>query len=662
VVVAEVAVTTGRQRPNAVPGVCLLALVALLGLTLVAWPRSGVSHHILVDDALVISNAVLGACLGLSGYPVARARPDHPVGWLLLTSGLCYTASACGFVTMAWLTDPGEQGVGWRIVAFVTSIGWAAVVGLLMPAALLVFPDGRLLPGAAWRAGSAVALAAGALFAVRESTAPAHLGSQLHVANLVTWPAATNLGGLGVIGDVLFGCIYPFTVLVLVIRYRRGVDRERRQVLWILLGTLLMTVCFAIGAAFFPETWIGIYPIALVPAAIAIAIVREDLFDIRRATARAALYLALTGLAIATYAAVVAGTTAALSPRMPFGSAVIAALTVAIGFNPARIFLQRRIDRLLYGRRTDPAHAVARIVGRLEDPRLDAVLGAVCETLRLPWAEITADHRVLACSGQPTPTAHLMSLGDGGVLRVGLRSGEAQLGPRDLEILTPVAHSLAVAVRAERTASDLLTARSELITAREEERRRLGRELHDGVGSALAAVILTADAARRQDPTDPRTGDLLADLGRQTRDVADEVRRLARDLRPPILDSLGLEGALREYANLLSPLDVSVAVIDLPRLPAAVEVAAYRIVTEALTNVVRHAQATHARVVLPRDSASMTILVEDDGPGRGIWIPGVGLTSMAERAAELGGSLSAGPRADQPGGRVEAHLPWADSP
>jgi hypothetical protein len=89
VVVAEVAVTTGRQRPNAVPGVCLLALVALLGLTLVAWPRSGVSHHILVDDALVISNAVLGACLGLSGYPVARARPDHPVGWLLLTSGLC---------------------------------------------------------------------------------------------------------------------------------------------------------------------------------------------------------------------------------------------------------------------------------------------------------------------------------------------------------------------------------------------------------------------------------------------------------------------------------------------------------------------------------------------------------------------------------------------
>ena len=659
---AEVAVTTGRQRRNVVPDVCLLALVALLGLTLVAWPRSGLSRHVLIDDGLVISNAVLGACLGLSGYPVARARPGHPVGWLLLTAGLCYTASSCGFVTMAWLTEPGEQGAGWRVVAFVTSIGWAAVVGLLMPAALLMFPDGRLLGGAAWRAGAAVLLAGGALFAVRQSTAPAHLGSDLHVANLVTWPTATDLGGLGVIGDVLFAGIYPFTILVLVIRYRRGVERERRQVLWILLGTLLMTVCFAIGAAFFPDSWIGIYPIALVPAAIAIAIVREDLFDIRRATARAALYLALTGLAIATYAAMVAGTTAALSRRTPFGSAVIAALTVAIGFNPARVFLQRRIDRFLYGSRTDPAHAVARIVGRLEEPRLDAVLDAVCETLRLPWAEITAGLRVLARSGQPTATAHVMPLGDGEVLRVGLRSGEARLGPRDLEILTPVAHSLAVAVRAERTASDLVTARSELVTAREEERRRLGRELHDGVGSALAAVILTADAARRRGATDPKTGQLLADLGRQTRDVADEVRRLARELRPPILDSLGLEGALREYANLLAPLDVGVEVIELPRLPAAVEVAAYRIVTEALTNVVRHARATHARVVLRRDPSSMTILVEDDGQRGGIWTPGVGLTSMAERAAELGGTLCAGPRTDQPGGRVEAYLPRTDTP
>jgi signal transduction histidine kinase len=660
---AEVVVTTRRHgRPHLVSDGCLLTLVVLLGLTLVAAPRSGLSHHVLVEDGLVISNAVLGACLALSGYPVARVRPDHPVGRLLLAAGLCYVASACGFVTMAWLTEPGEDGAGWRVVAFVTSIGWALAVGVLMPAALLVFPDGRLLPGSLWRAGSAVALTGGALFAVRSSTAPAHLGSGLHVANLLTWADAADLGVIGLVADVLFGFIYPFAVVVLVVRYRRGVDRERKQVLWLLLGTLLMTVCFMVGGAFSPDSWIGIYPIALVPAAIAVAIVREDLFDIRRATARATLYLTLTGLAIATYAAVVAGTTAALSRRTPFGSALLAALTVAIGFNPARTFLQRRIDRLLYGSRTDPAHAVARIVGRLEEPRLEAVLDAVCETLRLPWAVVSVDERVLARSGMPSASGHVLSLGDSGTLRIGLRSGEAQLSARDLEILAPVAHSLAVAVRAERTAADLRIARSQLVTAREEDRRRLGRDLHDGIGSALAAVTLTADAARRQGPEDPRTADLLADIGKQTRDVADEVRRLARDLRPPILDSLGLDGALREYATLLLPLDVAVDVVDLPRLPAADEVAAYRIVIEALANVVRHAGATEARVAVCLDRDTIAIVVEDDGSSHGPWLPGVGLTSMAERATELGGSFRAGPRAEGPGGRVEAHLPWAGIP
>ncbi|HEX5018692.1 MAG TPA: ATP-binding protein [Actinomycetes bacterium] len=163
-------------------------------------------------------------------------------------------------------------------------------------------------------------------------------------------------------------------------------------------------------------------------------------------------------------------------------------------------------------------------------------------------------------------------------------------------------------------------------------------------------------------PSGPRTGELLADIGRQTRDVADEVRRLARDLRPPILDSLGLDGALREYATLLLPLDVAVDVVDLPRLPAADEVAAYRIVTEALTNVVRHARATKARVAVRIDHDTIGIIVEDNGPVRGPWLPGVGLTSMAERANELGGSFRAGPRGDQPGGRVEAHLPRAGTP
>ena len=199
-----------------------------------------------------------------------------------------------------------------------------------------------------------------------------------------------------------------------------------------------------------------------------------------------------------------------------------------------------------------------------------------------------------------------------------------------------------------------------MINAREEERRRLRRDLHDGLGPVLTGVVLNAEAALRLVESDPsRSVELISVLRDQASGALTDIRRLVYDLRPPALDSLGLLGALQEYAMLLTrradgaPLSAQVrATSPIPDLPAAVEVAGYRIVTEALTNVTRHSSATSASVTLAVDGSALVVSVDDDGLNLGGgWQPGVGLTSIQERTAELGGQCTI--HTDRTGGRID---------
>jgi signal transduction histidine kinase len=211
----------------------------------------------------------------------------------------------------------------------------------------------------------------------------------------------------------------------------------------------------------------------------------------------------------------------------------------------------------------------------------------------------------------------------------------------------------------------LQRSREELVTLREEERRRIRRDLHDGLGPALAGIALGLDAVGRiaeQDP--PEAGALAEQLKREVHASLSDVRRLVEDLRPPALDQLGLVGALRQQADRLSEreadLHVEVSAEGLPPLPAAVEVAAYRIATEALNNVSRHAAARQCQVRFTMDDEALTVEVEDDGVGlREPRRAGVGLTAMRERATELGGSCSV--TASGRGTRVRASLPVAQT-
>jgi signal transduction histidine kinase len=253
-----------------------------------------------------------------------------------------------------------------------------------------------------------------------------------------------------------------------------------------------------------------------------------------------------------------------------------------------------------------------------------------------------------------------------GSLLVGLRPGESDLTVADRNVLALVAVPLAVAVHATRLSDELQTSREHLVAAREEERRRLRRDLHDGLGPALTGVAFTADAAANLITVDPtRASELLRNLRTDTRTAIADVRRLVDDLRPPALDELGLAGALQQRADQLSwradgaSIRVQVDADGLPPLPAAMEVAAYRIATEALTNVVRHSHATTA-VLTVRCGSTLELEVLDDGPPLGPWTPGVGLQAMHDRATELGGQVEAGPCPS--GGRVTASIPLSLQP
>jgi signal transduction histidine kinase len=200
-----------------------------------------------------------------------------------------------------------------------------------------------------------------------------------------------------------------------------------------------------------------------------------------------------------------------------------------------------------------------------------------------------------------------------------------------------------MAVHAVRLTADLQRSREQLVMAREAERRRLRRDLHDGLGQALASQALQLDAVYnllRHDPVEARM--LVTDLKTQTQNIIADIRRLVYELRPPALDELGLVPALREQAEQINQLDglrISLEAPDyLPPLPAAVEVAAYRITLEALTNVVRHAHARQCAIRLALDNV-LRLEIIDDGCG----LPahrrtGIGLTSIRERTTELGGT------------------------
>ena len=395
---------------------------------------------------------------------------------------------------------------------------------------------------------------------------------------------------------------------------------------------------------------------------------------------RSIVYGTLTGGIVLTYAASVVLLRALLPGETPYAVALLSTGAGALVALPLRDRLQRIVNRLMYGDRDDPYRAIARLGEQLEtsigsEDVLEVIVGTVAQALRLPYAAIeladASEGPLAAVHGtQPPDSATLLRLplvyrGDAiGHLLLAPRSPGETFGDADLRLLGDLARQAGPAVQAVQLTGDLRRSRERLVTALEEERRRLQRDLHDGLGPTLAGALMKLEAARTRLDASPGEADrLLGELAADTRRTIEEVRRLTYDLRPPALDQLGLVGALRERAAEFGTaraeaLDIGIeAPSDLPPLPAAVEVAAYRIGLEALTNVARHSGARHATLRLAVVDGALDVEVVDDGCGinAGGHL-GVGHRSMRERAEELGGWLELG-EAGTSGARVHARIP-----
>jgi signal transduction histidine kinase len=480
---------------------------------------------------------------------------------------------------------------------------------------------------------------------------------------------------LGLISFLLLLASFTCLAGTMIYRYRRGATLlERQQIKWLAFGVVLDLILNWIGPLvlplLFPQTFAPhslpnvlyqlLWPLTvlIIPISIGIAILRYRLWDIDIIISHTLVYGVLSACVIGIYILVVGYLGALFHTNGNLLIELLATSCVAVFFQPLREWLQRGVNRLIYGQRDEPYTVVSRLGKRLENTFApDAVLPAIVETvaqaLKLPYAAITLkqeeEHfQIVAAYGMPVEAPLSIPLiyqsEPIGQLVLGPRSRGENFTPTDRVLLTDLARQIGIAAHAVRLTGDLQRSRERLVIAREEERRRLRRDLHDGLGSVLTSMTFKLDASDTLFERDPGVARrLLAEVRTQMQTSLNDIRHIIYNLRPPILDEWGLVPALREQVaqHQLNQMRVSIeAPESFPALSAAVEVAAYRVALEALSNVLKHAQATACTIRLALLDDVLTVEVQDNGTGPGAtgYHVGVGISAMRERAVELGGT------------------------
>ncbi len=684
----------GRVSAAAVAAAVVLAVAGSAAGT--AYDRPGTA---VFADTLAFAVAI--AVVAVVGAVVTLAVPGNRVGWLMLAA-----AAVLGVGTA--FTEAGIHGVV-TVPASVPGAAYLAALGPGLQAAGMViavvgvpavFPDGRL-PGPRWRwLAWCAAVAAACLFLgnVLSPTSNENRLARWHSSLGLTGPYAPVAGALSAAGVLLAVGAGAGAVAGLVIRWRRGGPLVRQQLLLLALATwppalVFLTVLITNGV---PGWIFGVVLLAL-PAAIAVAILHHGLYDLRRAAHRTLLWLTMSAAVVGIYAAVVITVVALVPDHHAWWPPALAAALAALALIPLRDELQRGVTRVVYGRWHEPYEVLAGLGQDLEaaadiDRLLDAAVAELTTGLDLrdvsvrdldgtvvtgtggspgtaaaavPGSAAVAAPAMIAAADPGTASIPLLAYGTA-VGSLTYRVPDRPLSAAEERLLHDLARQLGGALHARRLREDLQRARERLVLAREEERRRLRRDLHDGIGPALAGLTLKTETARALlPPGSDGASRQLRDLSEEIRRTVVDVRRLVEGLRPPALDELGLAGACAQAVERLTAgpgLAASVdACDDLPALPAAVEVAAYRIVVEAVTNTVRHARARRCRVSIGCTPAGLAVEVTDDGTGlHEAGQHGHGLAIMRERAEELGGTFAV--TDGSPGVTVEALLPAVTTP
>ena len=614
-----------------------LALATVLG----AVATSESLDQFIADHTL--AQGLESLVFGLAGALIMREARGNRIGVLLAAAGLVGLLGSLAAVASQALAQAQATGLGPSLLGVLAGL-WTPPILLLMMIPL-IYPDGRPR-SRVWAVLLRISAAAAVISVLVLATSPMlFTGAPAGLVNPIQVPLPESLAiVLFVISSLLVLLIGLGGLVGQFVHLRHAAPEARTRLVWLISGFTIMLV-----GIFVPSLVIGTVLQCLASAALVAGIVRYQLFDIESVVSRGIVYGVLLGAALlaalGTAYLLGAGTAIRVAPAL---AAAATALVLAGAFASIR----RTVDRFLFGQRNDPIGALAQLGERLAatpapQDVLPMIVATLRESLRLPYAAITleGDEGPAASDGTPTDRIVLMPLEYGnrriGQLTLGLRRGEGTLSSADLRLVSTFVTQAGAAAQATATMRELRTSRERIVGAREEERRSLRRELHDGLGPLLAGSQLGLESLSRR--VEPADAGLVADLLEYSRTGLAEVRRISRDLRPAALDELGLPDALAQVAEVTTRMSDGRPTVDLrttgdlTHLPAAVEVAVYRIISEALSNVTRHADA-NACTVEVHAGADLRLRVADDGIGIAPERSGVGLRSMRQRAEELGGS------------------------
>jgi two-component system, NarL family, sensor kinase len=614
------------------------------------------------------------AFFSLATYVLARRPQTAAVYPLFLSASAVLSATTWSLGMQA---SDIVGGTGFWLFQFTTLIAfmmfWIAGVhfALVFPRPLSLLRVRRLLP-AIYAAPYFLLLVY--LWLTYRHTLSEETGHGLSLDWISLWEPVTGAHGAVFMLLMLLAILWQYRA------HQQGVWRQQlRWLTWAVIvsggsGLVLYLLPPLFGRPALDANLMGLI-ILTFPGALAVAILRHNLFDIDTLLNRTIVYGGLTAVVITIYVVVVGILGALFQARGDLFVSLVATGVVAVAFQPLRQWLQQAVNRFMVGDRDQPFDVLARLGQRLEttltpEKTLPTLVATVAETLRLPYVALRLfkegnGEETAAEYGKPVAQAVTFPLNyqgeQIGALLVAPRAADEMFTPAENRLLTNIARQAGTAVYAVQLTTQLRRSRQHIIAAREEERRRLRRDLHDGLGPQLASQSLALDAVAKLMDKEPEAArHLLRMLRQQAQEAIADVRRLVYDLRPPALDELGLVGALRESAARYESNGLQFvfhAPEHGPQLPAAVEVAAFRIIQEAMANVVHHAHATTCSVNIAVRESVLHIEVCDDGRGVSAGDrAGVGLHSMRERAAELDGSCRIEPGPES-GTRVVARLP-----
>ncbi len=659
-------VVAGRATAIGWPWAAGIAL-ALVPVTIWLGVLSGAPlfSHVAIPNQLL--NVAAFAVVGLV---ITLRRPGNRVGQVVALIGLADMVAnfLTSYAVVGLVSRPGSLP-GAALASWVAAWAWVPGFIALVVWLPLLFPDGRP-PSSwwrplAWSGWVTVALLVTAVVPAFDDRGPALLEGAVELPG---WALrCAEIAGWG------FRWLPWLALASLVPRYLRADADTRTQIRWFVVASVSIALVVADELVKLPAWLLTLNAPPWVPAAIAVAVLRHRLYNIDVVVRRSIVYGGLLAGVVGVYIGVV-GAFSALFGVDGIGPSLVATALVAVAVQPVRQRLERVAERLVYGGQRDTRVALSSLDAHLRDAvgNDDAVAGicrAVVDASRAPWVRLELSDGSTATAGDGEGIGEVVPLEHRGervgILVVGVDAGEAALGRatrRVVDELTPVLSATAHAVA---LSGEVRRSREQLVGAREEERRRLRRDLHDGLGPSLAGITMEIQAARNLLDVDRVAAvEMLSAAEGWAKEAIGEVRRVVYGLRPPVLDQLGLVRALQEHASVLttgkdgSRLAIAVESRgDVASLPAAAEVAAYLIALEALTNVARHAQARRCTVRIETGD-ELVVEVVDDGTGVAeLAHAGVGLSSMRERAEELGGELRIEVPHASKGTRVQARIP-----